>query len=83
MPDDGTDSRRWSWLRPVRISRAAQQQADRRTGEQLVALLDEQGRAEIEDLLAAGKSIPAVRRVRELTGLRLIDAKRLVESLQI
>jgi ribosomal protein L7/L12 len=45
--------------------------------------LDEQGRAEVEDLLAAGKSIPAVRRVRELTGLRLIDAKRLVESLQI
>jgi hypothetical protein len=37
---------------------------------------------EVNDLLARGKFIPAVRRVRELTGLRLIDAKRLVNSLQ-
>jgi ribosomal protein L7/L12 len=48
----------------------------------LADLLDERGRAEVEDLLTAGKPIPAVRRVRELTGLRLIDAKRLVESLE-
>jgi ribosomal protein L7/L12 len=82
MPEDGTDSRLWQWLRPVRISRAAQQEADRRTGEQLVAILDKRSRAEVDGLLKAGKPIPAVRRVRELTGLRLIDAKRLVESLR-
>jgi ribosomal protein L7/L12 len=60
----------------------AKQEADRRTGEHLVALLDQAGKAEVDDLLARGKFIYAVRRVRELTGLRLIDAKRLVESLQ-
>jgi ribosomal protein L7/L12 len=48
----------------------------------LVALLDQAGKAEVDDLLARGKFVYAVRRVRELTGLRLIDAKRLVESLQ-
>ncbi len=73
----------WSWHRPVRITREAPPDASHRSGEQLAALLDERGRAEVEDLLAAGKPIPAVRRVRELTGLRLIDAKRLVDSLQI
>jgi hypothetical protein len=36
----------------------------------------------VDDLLARGEAIRAIRRVRELTGLRLIDAKRLVESLQ-
>jgi ribosomal protein L7/L12 len=60
----------------------AKQEADRRAGEHLVALLDQAGKAEVDDLLARGKFIYAVRRVRELTGLRLIDAKRLVESLQ-
>lgn len=79
---DTRDSRRWSWPRPVRVSRAAQQEADRRAGEQLAALLNERDRAEVDDLLARGKSIYAVRRVRELTGLRLIDARRLVNSLQ-
>lgn len=44
--------------------------------------MDQAGKAEVDDLLARGKFIYAVRRVRELTGLRLIDAKRLVESLQ-
>ncbi len=72
----------WSWRRPVRITREAPPDAGHRSGEQLAGLLDERGRAEVEDLLAAGKTIPAVRRVRELTGLRLIEAKRLVDSLQ-
>jgi ribosomal protein L7/L12 len=66
----------------VRVSLAARKEADRRAGEQLVALLDERGKAEIDDLVAHGKPVYAMRRVRELTGLRLIDAKRLVESLQ-
>jgi ribosomal protein L7/L12 len=82
MPDEGRNSRRWSWPRPVRVSLAARQEADRRAGEQLVALLDEQGKAEIDDLVVRGKPVYAMRRVRELTGLRLIDAKRLVESRQ-
>jgi hypothetical protein len=75
-------SRRWRWPRPIRISRAAEQEADRRTGELLVSLLDPAGKAEVDDLLARGETIRAIRRVRELTCLRLIDAKRLVESLQ-
>lgn len=82
MPDDQSGWLRWSWHRPVRITREAPPDADRRSGEQLAGLLDERGRAEVEGLLAAGEPIPAVRRARELTGLRLTDAKRLVESLQ-
>jgi hypothetical protein len=65
-----------------RLSPAAQEDADRLPDEQLAALLDECGRSEVDDLLAAGKRIYAIRRVRQLTGLRLIDAKRLVGSLQ-
>jgi hypothetical protein len=65
-----------------RGSPAAQEDADRLRDEQLAALLDERGRSEVDDLVAAGKRIYAIRRVRELTGLRLIDAKRLVGSLQ-
>jgi ribosomal protein L7/L12 len=77
VPDDKKASRRRSLLR---LSSAAQQEADRRVGEQLVALLDEAGRAEVGDLAAQGKAVSAIRRVRELTGLRLLDAKRLVDS---
>jgi hypothetical protein len=69
-------------LRRRSVSRAAHQEAGRQTNEQLVALLDERGRAEVDDLLASGKSVRAVRRVRELTGLPLIDAKRLADSLK-
>ena len=82
VPDNGKDSRGWSWPGAVRISRTAQQEADRRVGEVLVSLLDQAGKAEVDDLLARGEFLHAVRRVRELTGLRLIDAKRLVNSLQ-
>jgi hypothetical protein len=71
----------WSWQRPVRITHAAPPDAGRWSGDQLAGLLDARGRAEVEDLLAAGKPILAVRRVRELTGLGLIEAKRLVNSL--
>jgi ribosomal protein L7/L12 len=49
-----------------------------RAGESLMSLLDQAGRVEVETLLARGEFVPAVRRVRELTGLRLIDAKRAV-----
>lgn len=82
MPDNGRDSWGWSWSRPVRVSRTAQQEADRRAGEVLVSLLDQAGKAEVDDLLARGEFVHAVRRVRQLTGLRLIDARRLVNSLQ-
>jgi hypothetical protein len=69
-------------LRKRRVSRAAQQEADRQADDQLLTLLDERSRAEVNDLLAGGKVILAVRRVRELTGLRLPAAKRLVDLLQ-
>lgn len=49
----------------------------------LVSLLDQPGKAEVDALVASGKAVRAVRRVRELTGLRLLDAKRLVDSLRI
>jgi ribosomal protein L7/L12 len=49
-------------------------------GEALVSLLDQAGKAEVETLLARGAYVYAVRRVRELTGLRLIDARRMVDS---
>lgn len=82
VPGNGRGSRGWRWFRPVRVSIAAQQEADRQAGERLVSLLDPAGKAEVDDLLARGEAIHAIRRVRELTGLRLIDAKRLVDSLR-
>jgi ribosomal protein L7/L12 len=63
------------------MSQRARQEADRRAGESLISLLDEAGKAEVETLLARDY-LYAVRRVRELTGLRLIDARRLVDSLR-
>lgn len=80
MHDSEGSQRRW-W-RPVRVPKRTQQEADRRAGESLISLLDQEGKAEVETLLARGEFVPAVRRVRELTGLRLIDAKRAVQSLQ-
>ncbi|HEX6526826.1 MAG TPA: hypothetical protein VF070_43450 [Streptosporangiaceae bacterium] len=83
MPDTRRDSQRWSWLDAARVSRAAQQESGSRAGELLIPFLDETGdRAEVDTLLARGKCIDAVRRVRELTGLRLADAKRLVDTLE-
>ena len=81
MHDSEGSQRRW-WPRPVHIPKKTQQEADRRAGESLISLLDQAGKAEVETLLARGEFVPAVRRVRELTGLRLIDAKRAVQSLQ-
>jgi ribosomal protein L7/L12 len=81
MHDSEGSQRRW-WPRPVHIPKRAQQEADRRAGESLISLLDQAGKAEVETLLARGEFVPAVRRVRELTGLCLIDAKRAVQSLR-
>ena len=44
--------------------------------------LDEQGRREVEALLDEGKAIDAIKRVRELTGLGLKEAKDLVDVLR-
>ena len=41
--------------------------------------LDAQGRHEVETLLDQGKGIEAIKRVRELTGLGLKEAKDLVD----
>jgi ribosomal protein L7/L12 len=81
MHESGGSQWRW-WPRPVRIAKKTRQEADRRAGESLISLLDQAGEAEVETLLSRGEFIGAVRRVRELTGLRLIDAKRAVESLR-
>jgi ribosomal protein L7/L12 len=48
----------------------------------MASLLDPAGRAEVDQFLACGKPIMAIKRVRELTGLRLNDAKRVVDSIQ-
>jgi len=76
VPDSRRGAQRWSWFRAVRVSGF-------RAGELLIPVLDEAGgRAEVDTLLAHGKYIYAVRRVRELTGLGLADAKRLVDTLE-
>jgi hypothetical protein len=83
VPDSRRDSRRWSWFRAARVSRAAQQESGSRAGELLIPLLDEAGgRAEVDTLLARGKYIDALRRVREPTGLSLADALRLADTLE-
>jgi hypothetical protein len=48
----------------------------------LVSLLGQAGKAEVDDLLARGEFMRAGRRARELASLRLIDAKRVLNSLQ-
>ena len=81
MPGSRRIRWRW-WPRPVQVPKSSQREADRRAGELLAPLLGEAGKAEVETLLARGEYIYAVRRVRELTGLRLIDARRLVDTLR-
>ena len=49
-------------------------------GEWAACSLDPPAQAEVDALLARGKAILAIKRVRELTGLGLTDAKRLVDS---
>ena len=76
MPDSRRGAQRWSWFRAVPVSGF-------REGELLIAVLDEAGgRVEVDTLLADGKYMYALRRVRELTGLGLADAKRLVDTLE-
>ncbi len=78
MPDSG-ESRFW-WLRPVH-TKVPQKDANRRAGQALASLLDEAARNEIEPLAARGERIRAIRRLREITGLPLNDARRIYESL--
>lgn len=81
MTDSGGNRRHW-WPRPLRIPKTAMREADRRAGETLISLLDQAGKAEVETLIARGEYYHAIRRVRELTGLRLIDARRIVDSIR-
>jgi hypothetical protein len=67
---------------PLHLSRRAKREADRRAGLAMASLLDPAGRAEIDQFLACDKPIMAIKRVRELTGLRLNDAKPVVDSVQ-
>lgn len=47
-----------------------------------VSVLGEEGSREVDALLASGKTIEAIKRVRELTGLGLKEAKDFIEALQ-
>lgn len=79
MPDSG-ESKFW-WLRRPQPE-VSQKEADRRAGEALTSLLSEAGRNEVEALAAQGDRIRAIRRIRELTGVRLLDSRRMFESMQ-
>ena len=79
MPDRG-ESPFW-WLRRPR-PQVPQKEADHRAGQALTSLLDDTDRREIETFAAQGDRIRAIRRIRELTGLRLLDSRRIFESLQ-
>ena len=57
------ETTRWSWPRAVRVSRTAQQEADRRAGEVLVVLLDQAGIAEVDDLLAGAVQVRGFTRI--------------------
>jgi ribosomal protein L7/L12 len=81
VADDGNPGRRGRWTRALHIPAAATREADLRVGAALTSLLDPAGRAEVDALVARGEPIRAIKRVRELTSVRLLDAKRLVESL--
>jgi hypothetical protein len=69
-------------LRKRRRSRTAQAETDRQNDDRLRTLLDDHGQAEVNDLLASGKRVAAIRRIRELTGLRLPDATRMADLLR-
>jgi hypothetical protein len=79
MPDSG-ESQFW-WLRRLH-SKVSQKEADRQAGQALASLLDEAGRNEVEALVARGERIRAIRHVRELTGLRLLDSRRIFDSIR-
>lgn len=81
MSGSGVPPRGW-WIRSVRLLKGREQEADRRVGQLLTSLISEADKAELDGVLAHGQFVYAVRRAREMTGLRLIDAKRLVESLR-
>jgi hypothetical protein len=81
MPDP-TGQQRHSRFRPELLWKGADRDADRRVGDALTALLDPDAKAEVAALIARGDKVTAVRRVRQLTGVRLLDATRLVDSLQ-
>jgi ribosomal protein L7/L12 len=81
MHGKGIAQRFW-WFRSIEIPKRSRQEADRRVGELLFSLVDQSDQAEVEALVAQGRFVYAVRRVRELTGMSLIDAKRAVESIR-
>ena len=75
--------RKWGWWAgPIRLPGGARLEADRSVGQSLLSTFDPKDKAEIEAMVARNSTIRAIRRVRELTGLRLIDAAKLVDSLQ-
>jgi hypothetical protein len=55
---------------------------DHKVGQALIPLLSEEGRAEVTTLIERDKAILAIKRARQLTGIRLLDARRLVGALR-
>lgn len=55
---------------------------DPRTTEELVSLVGEADRREIEALAMRGERVRAIRRLRDLTGLGLADTRRIYESMR-
>ncbi len=78
MPDSGEGK---FWRRFWRLNpNVSQREADFQAGRAMASLLDEAGRNEIAALAAQKEHIRAIKRIRELTGLRLLDSKRIYES---
>jgi hypothetical protein len=81
LPDNGGSQQFW-WLRRLHPE-VSQKEADRQAGQALATLLDGAGRNEVGALAARGERVRAIRRIRELTGLRLLDSRRIYDSLRL
>lgn len=78
MPESG--SQQFWWARRVH-RKVPMKEADRRAGQALCSLLDEADRNEVGALVARGQRVRAIRLICELTGLRIIDSRRIFDSL--
>jgi hypothetical protein len=80
LPDNGGSQQFWWLWRPH--PEVSQKEADRQAGQALASLLDGPGRREVEAPVTRGDRIRAIRNIRELTGLRLLDSRRIYDSLR-
>lgn len=73
--------RRQRLLDGRRRAQQIRREIDQKVGEYLVTLVDPETLAEARDLVDQAKPIPAIKRVREGTGLGLKEAKAVVDGL--